>query len=134
MPRASDPALRAAWQRRLRALEDYPGTVQEFCNEQGVSVAALYQWRRKLARQPTPSARPAATTAESASPQFVPLTLVSEQQSDSPRLGASIQLVGGTRVDVQSQSLELMQALLQSLFAQDARLPRPGAAEAGGAP
>jgi hypothetical protein len=74
------------------------------------------------------------STAESASPQFVPLTLVSKQQSDSPRLGASIQLVGGTRVDVQSQSLELMQALLQSLFAQDARLPRPGAAEAGGAP
>jgi hypothetical protein len=133
MPRAPDPTLRAAWQRRLRALEDYPGTVQEFCNEQGVSVAALYQWRRKLARQPMMlSAGPAATTAKSPAPQFVPLTLVGGQESDSPRLGASIQLVGGTRVEVESPSLELMQALLQSVFAQDARLPRP-AAEAGGA-
>lgn len=130
MPRAPDPTLRAAWQRRLRALEDYPGTVQEFCNEQGVSVAALYQWRRKLARQPAPG--PAAAAAKSLTPQFVPLTLVGAQESDSPRLGASIQLVGGTRVEVESQSLELMQALLQSVFAQDARLPRPGA-KAGGA-
>ena len=133
MPRVPDPALRATWQRRLRALEDYPGTVQEFCNEQGVSVAALYQWRRKLARQPMRSASPSAITAESPAPQFVPLTLVGGQGSDSPRLGASIQLVGGTRVEIESQSLELMQALLQSVFAQDARLPLAGAAEAGGA-
>ena len=134
MPRAPDPALHATWQRRLRALEDYPGTVQDFCNEQGVSVAALYQWRRKLARQPAPSPSPSATAASSPAAQFLPLTLVGGQTSDSPRLGASIQLAGGTRVEVESLSPELMQALLQSVFAHDARLLRPGAAEAGGAP
>jgi transposase-like protein len=134
MPRAPDPALRATWQRRLRALDNYPGSVQEFCKQQGVSVAALYQWRRKLARQGAPAPSPAAAAASSPAPQFVPLTLLASQESDLPRLDASIQLAGGTRVEVASLSLELMQALLQSVFAQDARLPRPGAADAGGAP
>jgi hypothetical protein len=131
MSRSPDLVLRAAWQRRLRAFERFSGTVAQFCFEQGVSVASFYQWRRRLAERPKGTAAAAATLDHQAAtqalpplaprPAFVPLKLVGGETS---RIchggGASIQLAGGTRIDVAGDDLELVQAVLQSVLRHDA--------------
>ena len=48
MSRGPDGAKRAAWQVRLREFDRGKLTVAQFCRRAGVSVAAFYQWRRKL--------------------------------------------------------------------------------------
>ena len=48
MARTLDVGLRAAWEQRLGRLEQWTGTVKQFCAQERVSVASLYQWRRKL--------------------------------------------------------------------------------------
>ena len=49
MSRGLDLARRELWRRRLREFERGTVTVAEFCRREGVSQAAFYQWRRKLA-------------------------------------------------------------------------------------
>jgi hypothetical protein len=49
MSRGPDLARRELWRRRLREFERGTATVGEFCRREGVSLAAFYQWRRKLA-------------------------------------------------------------------------------------
>ena len=44
-----DLARRELWRRRLREFERGSASVAEFCRRVGVSDAAFYQWRRKLA-------------------------------------------------------------------------------------
>ncbi len=48
MSREPDLAKRAAWKLRLREFDRGSITIAEFCRRAGVSVAAFYQWRRKL--------------------------------------------------------------------------------------
>lgn len=52
--RSSDPQLRRRWQQLLDAFDPDRFTVAAFCRKHGVSVAALYQRRRKL-QQPSPA-------------------------------------------------------------------------------
>jgi hypothetical protein len=131
MSRSPDLVLRAAWQRRLRAFQRFSGTVAQFCFQQGVSVASFYQWRRKLAEhRPTGTAAAATLNHQAAThalpslaptPAFVPLKLVGGETSRICRSGgASIQLAGGTRIDVAGDDLELVQAVLQSVLRHDA--------------
>lgn len=49
MSRGPDLARRELWRRRLREFGRGTATVAEFCRREGVSDAAFYQWRRKLA-------------------------------------------------------------------------------------
>ena len=49
MSRGPDLARREVWRRRLREFDRGTATVAEFCRREGVSDAAFYQWRRKLA-------------------------------------------------------------------------------------
>lgn len=133
MSRSPDPALRAAWQRRLQALEAYPGTVRQFCDEQGVSVSAVYQWRGKLAEHRPADKRSAKIAAHDPPPRFVPLTLVSDQQADARRPLISIQLAGGAHVEIDAEDLQLVQAVLESVLKHDASLIDRRAAQPGGA-
>jgi len=48
MARARDPDLWQAWRERLRRFRGTMETVAEFCRRERVSMAAFYQWRRKL--------------------------------------------------------------------------------------
>jgi len=55
MGRAIDGVKGREWEERLRRYADSQLTVGEFCVWEGVSVAAFYVWRKKLAvvrRQP----------------------------------------------------------------------------------
>ncbi len=48
MSRSADLVKRREWSERLRRFSGCDATVAEFCDEEGVSIAAFYQWRRKL--------------------------------------------------------------------------------------
>ena len=62
---SSRAAGQRAWMERLERFEQSGGSVQQFCDLEGVSTASFYQWRRKL--QPTRSFDNASVT------QFVPM-------------------------------------------------------------
>ncbi len=49
MARGSDPAKVAQWKACLAKFQDSGQTVARFCEQEGVSAASFYQWRRKLA-------------------------------------------------------------------------------------
>lgn len=81
MARLPDPQVRERWRRRLRQFQEMDVTVAEFCHRQGVSTAAFYQWKRKLAgEQETATERP----------HFVPVTVT--QSDPAPQASESIEL------------------------------------------
>ena len=48
MPRRSNPEKIKQWTRRLKRFEASRRTSAAFCRDEGISVASLYQWRRRL--------------------------------------------------------------------------------------
>ena len=86
MARVRDPDLWQAWRERLRRFRGSLETVAEFCRRERVSVAAFYQWKRKLSPngdQPStrrendfgaPAARRTSPSRRSA-PQFIELVV-----------------------------------------------------------
>jgi transposase-like protein len=48
MPRRSNPEKIKQWTRRLKRFEATKQTSAAFCRDEGISVASLYQWRRRL--------------------------------------------------------------------------------------
>lgn len=66
--RRPDPAHRQLWQQRLERFQRSGLTVAAFCRREGVSVASLYAWKRRL-RDGTSHLTPAA-------PRLVPVRLV----------------------------------------------------------
>jgi len=114
MPRAPDLALHARWQRRLQAFEDFAGTVPQFCDQEQVSVASFYQWRRKLARQELVRQATRATP-----PAFVALQVNAAREAHRDEV--SIELPGGAHLQVPGDNLPLVQAVLACLLEHDAR-------------
>jgi hypothetical protein len=57
MPRHPDPAIARLWRQRLQRFRQGQWSVAAFCEQEGVSTAAFYSWRRRLT-QPAASARP----------------------------------------------------------------------------
>ena len=55
------PSKHDLWAARLRRFEQSAFTVAEFCDQEGVSTASFYSWRRRL--------------RDEATPRFVPITL-----------------------------------------------------------
>lgn len=73
MARQPDPQVRAAWTARMKRFRHSSLTVADFCADEGVSVAAFYQWRRKLR-----------SDSEDSAPAFLPLVV-----TDRPSQAAS---------------------------------------------
>ena len=48
MPRRSNPEKIKQWTRRLKRFEASKETSAASCRDEGISVASLYQWRRRL--------------------------------------------------------------------------------------
>ncbi len=68
MPRHPDPATARVWQQRLQRFHRADLSVLDFCEQEGVSTASFYCWRRRLGQQPL-SPDPAPT-------DFIPVRLV----------------------------------------------------------
>jgi transposase-like protein len=84
----SHAAIRQAWIERLERFSQSQQSVAQFCADEGVSTASLYQWRRKLQTDPVES--PAVA-------RFVPVTLPTDQLP-TPATVMSVELPGGIRV------------------------------------
>jgi transposase-like protein len=112
MSRGPDLARREVWRRRLRDFDRGRATVAEFCRREGVSDAAFYQWRRKLA---SPAAQPstAVTAAEKVSAlSFLPIEITGRDDQS-----ARIEVVfpNGTRVLVPGRDQATLSAVLRAL-------------------
>lgn len=112
MPPPSDPRKLAVWRERFERFSSSGLTVARFCARERVSVASFYHWRKKLgapARPPRSGGR---------ARLFQPVTVV-------PTAGdVSIQLPGGTQIEVRAEHL----AAVQAVIAEVARVDR-GVAE-----
>lgn len=130
MSRGPDLARRELWRRRLREYERSNSTIADFCDRAGVSTAAFYQWRRKLAVSTSPGGGPAGlakpslqTTSSSpaaASLNFLPVEIVGPGNGNV----VEVQLPCGIRVLVPSRDQESLRTILKSLTS-DRREDRP---------
>jgi transposase-like protein len=114
MARSSDSPKLVVWRRRVRRFGRSGMTVVRFCEQEGVSTASFYRWRKRLAKR-----RPAKRGVEQ-TPAFQPVLVTGAQTS------ISIQLPGGLRVEVPAENLDAVRAVLGELLRHDAALDRGG--------
>jgi hypothetical protein len=112
MARWSSAAVRQVWRERLRRFARSGLSVAQFCEQEQVSTAAFYQWRKKLVangRVPRRAAdgrsgrRPAGVRS---SPAFVPVQLL---PAAAP---VEVQLTNGVRVHVPAGDAEALKQTL----------------------
>src|SRR5262245_51583339 len=68
MPRRADPATARLWQQRLQRFAHAELSVSDFCDQEEISTASFYSWKRRLGQPPSP--------AEPDGTDFVPVRLV----------------------------------------------------------
>jgi len=119
MSRGPDLARRELWRRRLREFDRGTATVADFCDRTGVSTAAFYQWRRKLALAGSPEgagkqAGLAKPSPVAASLNFLPVEIM------GPRTGDVVEVLlpSGIRVLVPSRDQESLRTILESLASE----------------
>jgi hypothetical protein len=71
--RRPDPATHRRWQQRLHRFRTSGLTVADFCEQEGISTASFYAWRRRFGVSPAPTAADA--------PRLVPVRLVTPPAS-----------------------------------------------------
>ena len=102
MARPSDPARAEQWTQRLERYAAFSGPVASFCQAEGVSVAAFYQWRRKLFGEAAPG-RGGSRRGVAAKPRgaaFQPVQVVAALASPvTVRLGDAIAVELGSDAD-----------------------------------
>jgi transposase-like protein len=110
MGRTVDEGKWAEWRRRLARHEEWSGSVAAFCEREGVSVAAFYQWRRKLEGESRSSAAPrgAERPATDAPPLFLPVRIAAPAQVE-------IDFPDGVRMRVPAQATAALEAVVGAL-------------------
>jgi transposase-like protein len=97
----------AIWSSRLDRYRQANQTVAEFCENEGVSAASFYNWKRRLAD------RTQATTPAKTKSNFVELT-VRERNSHQP-FNAHATLANGIRIEL-GDCLPVVQAIVEQLL------------------
>jgi transposase-like protein len=87
MSRGSNPAKVQQWTECLERYQKSGQTVARFCQNEGIAEASFYQWKKKLAGQP--SASKARLIADSAREHVQP----PQQQGESTLAGSRFQSV-----------------------------------------
>jgi len=132
MARVRDPDLWQAWRERLRRFRGSLETVVDFCRRERVSVAAFYQWKRKLSPSGdqslgngesdfrSPTARRASSLRRS-QPQFLelvvptrPAALAANSDGESPVSAGCVEvrLPNGTCVRLDSGDLAALRTAI----------------------
>jgi len=106
MGRSIDESLWSAWRRRLARYGQWDGSIAEFCEREGVSVAGFYQWRRKLGhgRAAHVSSPPESAHAD-VTPRFLPVRIERAEPIE-------IELPNGVRVRVPAGAGRTLEAVL----------------------
>lgn len=102
----------AVWRRRLRRFEKAGKTVVGFCEAEDVSTASFYRWRKKLTH------RPGTTSDDEHTPTFQAVRVTPD---NTP---VSIRLPGGARVEVPTDAIDAVRAVLGELLQHEAKLVR----------
>jgi len=110
MSRGPDLARQEQWRRRLREFDRSTATVADFCDRAGVSTAAFYQWRRKLADGASANGL-AKPSSGAASLNFLPVEIMGPRNGDV----VEVLLPNGIRVLVPSRDQESLRTVLESL-------------------
>ena len=103
-----------AWRARLERFAQSGLAVVRFCAREGVSVASFYYWRKRLA---APGLR---RRAPGRPRSFQAVTVVPAVP------GVSIHLPGGARIEVRTEDLETVRAVIAEVARAAARLPTEG--------
>ncbi len=119
MARMVDHENGRVWRERLRRFETSGLTVTKFCDDEGVSVASFYHWRKRLAAKQADSklspacvpvrATPAIKKASVPSLPFVPV-----QVRPAAVAAIEIHLPNGARVCLPGGDAELLQVAIES--------------------
>lgn len=120
MARSADSVKRQIWRERLQRFERGRSTIAGFCQAEGVSAAAFYQWRRILGRFARSSATrapvlPVRQPTALARQTFLPVDVVGAATVD-------IHLPNGVRLAVPAGD----RAALENAILAVARLPGNG--------
>lgn len=109
MARSADSVKVRQWERRMARFGRSRRPVAAFCQDEGVSVAAFYHWRKKLRHLPGPTG-----DAEQPAATFTPVRLMASSSM-------AVRLPGGTQLDVPTADPQLLKLALQTLAEVDAR-------------
>ncbi len=107
MSRSSDRAKVAEWRQRFRRFSSSGLTVTKFCEKERVSTPTFYQWRKRLAK-----GSPRKSKAGKAG-SFRRVTVVAASQA------VSIQLAGGTRIEVCGKDIEAVRTVVGEVVRAD---------------
>lgn len=118
MARTADVGLRATWEQRLQRLETWTGTVKQFCVKERVSMASLYQWRRKLDSNGSASrtqgqggCQRTARNRPSSGPAFVPVQVVGSAVVE-------VYLAQGVRLLIPADATDALSTVVRALSAE----------------
>lgn len=112
MSRGPDLARRELWRRRLREFDRGTATVAEFCRRVGVSDAAFYQWRRKLASSSAQTNTPVSAAEKVPALSFLPIEITGR---DDPSARIEVVFPNGIRVLVPGRDPATLSAMLVAL-------------------
>lgn len=135
MARGPDLTKREEWRRRLREFDGGDWTVADFCGREGVSAAAFYQWRRKLAGKRGRSAPASGGTREGhrrtaerarrakAAVSFLPIEITGPA-SVTAASHVEVHLAGGVRLWVPGDDHGAIRAVIEALRSAPVDDPR----------
>ena len=89
MARTPNKRIADAWKARLRRFHQQNQSVARFCQNEGVSTAAFYKWKKKLETPQTKTA-----TTEITRRPFAPVQLAFPQTQQN----VVVEMPGGTRI------------------------------------
>ena len=112
MSRGPDLTRRELWRRRLREFEGGTATVAEFCRRVGVSDAAFYQWRRKLASSSVQTNTPVSAAQKVPALSFLPIEITGR---DDPSARIEVVFPNGIRVLVPVRDHAALSAIIAAL-------------------
>jgi hypothetical protein len=119
MARTVDYDYQRVWSSRLRRFETCGLTVTKFCDDEGISVASFYHWRKRLATEKADSKLSPACVPVRATPAIkkdsVPsLPFVPVQVRPAAVAAIEIHLPNGARVCLPGGEAELLRVAIES--------------------
>ena len=117
MARRPDLRKLREWRRRMARFQKKQQAVAEFCQDEGVSVASFYQWRKKLAEREQPDetvgAHKASVQKASSPAGFAAVRVIGS-------VGIDVRLPGGTQLHVPTSDPDSLRLVIHTLAGVDA--------------